>query len=115
MAAETLIFGLAQHHYAALTEIFGHYPEIEKVLIYGSRAKGQARPSSDFDLAVVAPELSDSRFSALWNELDALPLIFKLDVLHADRLPEGPLRQNILASGLRFFPPPSASGDERSA
>lgn len=114
MAAETLIFGLARHHYAALAEIFSHYPEIDQVLIYGSRAKGKARPGSDFDLGVMAAKLSDARFSALWNEIDALPLVFKFDVLHVDRLPDGALRKNILADGLRFFPNPALAADERS-
>ena len=104
MADEGLIFGLAARHYAALAAVFQGFPEIEQVLIYGSRARGSASPAADFDLAIVAPRLSDPRFSALWNALDALPLIFKLDVVHFDRLPDGPLRQNILADGRPFFP-----------
>jgi proline iminopeptidase len=104
MAEERLIFGLAEHHYADLVRIFRRYPQIEQVLIFGSRAKGTDKPWSDFDLAVVAPTLSDSEFSRLWNEIDALPLVFKLDLLHWDRLPEERLKEKIRQEGERFYP-----------
>jgi proline iminopeptidase len=57
----------------------------------------------DFDLAVVASTLSDSEFSRL-NEIDALPLVFKLDLLHWDRLPEERLKEKIRQEGERFYP-----------
>jgi proline iminopeptidase len=57
----------------------------------------------DFDLAVVASTLSDSEFS-LQNEIDALPLVFKLDLLHWDRLPEERLKEKIRQEGERFYP-----------
>jgi proline iminopeptidase len=57
----------------------------------------------DFDLAVVPSTLSDSEFSRL-NEIDALPLVFKLDLLHWDRLPEERLKEKIRQEGERFYP-----------
>lgn len=104
MADERLIFGLAERHYADMAEIFQRYPQIEEVLIFGSRAKGTDKPWSDFDLAVVAPTLSDSDFSQLWNEIDDLPLVFKLDLLHWDKLGEIPLKEKIVREGRRFYP-----------
>lgn len=104
MADDRLIFGIAERHYADLVRIFERYPSIERVLIFGSRAKGTAQPASDIDLAVVAPEMSDQEFSRLWNELDELPLVFKLDVLHWDRLGEQKLRDSIIRHGRIFYP-----------
>ncbi|TRO83135.1 nucleotidyltransferase domain-containing protein [Desulfuromonas acetexigens] len=106
MADERLIFGLAERHYADMAEIFRRYPQIEQVLIFGSRAKGTDKPWSDFDLAVVAPNLSDRDFSRLWNEIDDLPLVFKLDLLHWDKLGEIPLKEKIVQEGRRFYPLP---------
>ncbi len=101
-----LIFGLAARHYADFQAIFSRYPQIQKVLIFGSRAKGIARSGSDFDLAVFAPDLSDGDFSRLWNEVDALPVVFKIDLLHWDRLPSSPLKEKIVAEGKLFYPLP---------
>lgn len=104
MASDRLIFGLAERHYADFVRIFQRYPQIEEVLIFGSRAKGTAKPWSDFDLAVIAPGLSEPDFSKLWNEIDDLSLVFKLDLVHWDRLPEDRFKQKIRQEGKRFHP-----------
>ena len=111
MANERLIFGLARRHYEDMAQIFRRFPRIERVLIFGSRAKGTDKPWSDFDLAVIAPTLSDSDFSRLWNEIDDLPLAFKLDLLHWDKLGEIPLKEKIIREGLLFYPFPEVGGD----
>jgi uncharacterized protein len=36
-------------------------PDVEKLILFGSRARGQARPDSDYDVAVVMRDLSDRR------------------------------------------------------
>ncbi len=119
MADDNLIFGIAERHYADLAAVFDRYPDIERVLVFGSRAKGTAKSSSDIDLAVVAPEMADQDFNRLWNELDELPLVFTLDVLHWDRLGEQKLKESIMRHGQIFYPlsghpltrPPSPSAN----
>lgn len=96
-------FGLAEEIWLDLARVFARYPEIERVLIFGSRAKGTFRDGSDIDLAVFAPEMSDERFNQLWVELDALPILFKMDVLHWDRLSNTHLKQKILQEGRMFW------------
>jgi predicted nucleotidyltransferase len=34
-------------------------PGVEKLILFGSRARGEARPDSDYDVAVVLHDLSD--------------------------------------------------------
>lgn len=38
-------------------------PGVEKLILFGSRACGQAREDSDYDIAVVVPDLSDMQCS----------------------------------------------------
>jgi len=51
-------------------------PDTQKILLFGSRARGDARDDSDFDLLLVVPEATDTDRRAaevrlaLWN-LDA--------------------------------------------
>ncbi|WP_129126307.1 nucleotidyltransferase domain-containing protein [Geomonas oryzae] len=104
MADEELIYGLARRHYLGLAGVFSKYPHIEKVTIFGSRAKGTEKPYSDIDLAVIAPEMDSGEFSRLLDELDALDLVFKLDVLHFDTLPQPKLRKTIELYGKQFYP-----------
>jgi uncharacterized protein len=42
-------------------------PRLERVLLFGSRARGDARPDSDYDIAVFLPDMPDR-----WRELDRL-------------------------------------------
>lgn len=50
---------------AALSEIYGD--RLERVVLYGSRARGDAHEDSDYDVAVFLKDLADR-----WPELDRL-------------------------------------------
>lgn len=103
--ARKLMFGLSDAVIGDLRGVFAKYPEIERVLIFGSRAKGTFKDGSDIDLAVVAPAMSDQRFTQLWGEIDDLQLVFKVDVVHFDRLAQPALREEIMANGQSVHPP----------
>ena len=49
--------------------------DLVAVALFGSVARGQARPDSDLDLYVVTrrPSLGDPRLRAMWQRLDASP------------------------------------------
>jgi predicted nucleotidyltransferase len=80
--------GLLPNEIESLRVVFARHPEIEKVVLFGSRAKGNHRPESDIDLAVLGIE-DEREVEALADELDELPLPFLFDVksLHAIRNP----------------------------
>jgi predicted nucleotidyltransferase len=50
---------------AALEEIYGD--RIERVVLFGSRARGEAREDSDYDVAVFLKDLTDR-----WQEMNRL-------------------------------------------
>jgi len=62
-----------------LSSVLCHYPDVQQVVLFGSRAKGTAHPASDIDLALWGIE-DALRLEALAAELDELPLPFKFDV-----------------------------------
>jgi uncharacterized protein len=53
---------------SALNEMYGD--PIERVVLFGSRARGDARPDSDYDVAVFLRDMKDR-----WGELDRLALL----------------------------------------
>lgn len=91
--------GLSQCVLAKLQAVFARYPAVDRVLLFGSRVTGFAKPGSDIDLAVIAPGMSQREFSLLWNELEDLPLVYTLDVLHWDQLTQEALKAKILNEG----------------
>lgn len=64
--AETQIHDPALTRFrAALGDIYGN--QIERVVLFGSRARGDARPDSDYDVAVFLRGFHDR-----WSEVDRL-------------------------------------------
>lgn len=87
-----------------LLGIFGRYPKILEVRIFGSRAKGSAKRASDIDLAVSAPAMTVQKWSQLQEDLEGAPIIFEYDLVRLDELPPGALREKILKEGKRIYP-----------
>jgi len=76
-------FGLEQETINRIVSVFTMHPEVELVLIYGSRAKGNFRNGSDIDLTLLGEELSESILSLIKSELDDLntPYLFDISIL----------------------------------
>jgi len=66
-------YGLRELDIERLCAVFRGHPEIRRVLLYGSRAKGNYKPGSDIDIAVVG-NMDDRTLSQLATELDDLLL-----------------------------------------
>jgi len=97
-------FGLATHILEKLISVFECYDAIDKVVIYGSRANGTFSSSSDIDLAISAPKLEKRDFIKCCFEIEALPIIFKIDIVHLDHLSNQALIARINAEGKIIYP-----------
>ncbi|MCF6192492.1 MAG: nucleotidyltransferase domain-containing protein, partial [Candidatus Hydrothermae bacterium] len=71
------------------------------VVLFGSRATGDARPTSDVDLAIsCSPPLSTDTWARLRRVLNEdLPTLRKVDLVNLDRLEDTALVQQILKEG----------------
>jgi uncharacterized protein len=76
--------GLKDDQLEEIRNFAGRYPAIEKVIVYGSRAKGTYRPGSDVDLILVGKDLKLSDQLAFWNDLDDSyqPYFFDVAIHH---------------------------------
>ncbi len=71
----------------------------EKIILFGSRAKGYARSGSDFDLVVIGKAPPDFRTERkLKEELDRIAGIYSVDLLFWDKI-SSEFRNVILQTG----------------
>lgn len=94
-------FGLPEITIKELTRYFKACPEIEKVVIYGSRAKGTYRNGSDIDLAVWTDDHENSYRIA--GDLYDLPTPYKFDVIDYKTLTHEGMKNSIDRDGKLFY------------
>ncbi len=77
--------GLTEGDWERLRCIFAQYAYIERVVLFGSRAKGTQKPFSDVDLALFGEQLNRDMLCRLLLEIDdlLLPYEFDLCIFHA--------------------------------
>ncbi|MBS1685808.1 MAG: nucleotidyltransferase domain-containing protein [Bacteroidetes bacterium] len=73
-------YGLKDEELIAIRRVFASFTQVEKAVIYGSRAKGTFKPASDIDITVVGSELNTSILNQIANELDDLLLPYQIDL-----------------------------------
>ena len=95
-------FGLPERTIKELLEYFKSKPEVKKVVVYGSRAKGNFRNGSDIDFAVWADGKSayELRIEA---ELDDLETPYMFDVTDYKNLTHEGMKNSIDRDGMLFY------------
>jgi len=95
--------GLSAPTVDRIVSALAHYPEIEKAVLYGSRAKGNYRNGSDIDLTLIGDGLNFSLLTRLDNELDDLLLPYKFDLSFFASLTHPELIDHIRRVGVVFY------------
>ena len=96
-------YGLSDRTLQKIREVFSHYPQIEKAILYGSRATGTYRNGSDIDLTLCGSELTHSLLSRLDTELDDLLLPYTIDLCIFDRIRNPQMVEQIKRVGVNFY------------
>ncbi len=97
------MFGLDEDLRSQFNIIFALFPEIEKVIIYGSRAKGNYREGSDIDLCLVGDDLNEAIRKQLWLMLDELNTPYLIDLSVFNQLESESLIEHIQRVGEIFY------------
>ena len=86
--------GLSTRELLLIVGVLERRRSIEAAYLFGSRAKGVAKPSSDVDIALEgALQCAEAEEVAL--ELDELPLPYRFDVVDLSTVPAGDFREHI--------------------
>jgi uncharacterized protein len=96
--------GLSDHEISNIIKALEELSEIEEVVIFGSRAKGNFKKASDIDLAVKGKSVTDvivRRLSARLNE--ELPMPYFFDVVHYESIINSELIDHINRVGTVIY------------
>lgn len=92
--------GLRNEDINYIIETIKHFKEIDKAVIFGSRAKGNYKPGSDIDIAIYGEKINIdtlSKLRFLLEEESHMPYMF--DVVDASHLSNQALKDHIVRVG----------------
>lgn len=93
-------FGLSENHRKIINSVFDKYPQIKKVVVYGSRAKGNYRAGSDIDMTIVEDEkIPFDILLKIVNDFDDSMLPFLVDISVFSNLTNPDLVEHIKRNG----------------
>ncbi len=96
-------FGLSDTVIKELQDVFRRHANIKKVLIFGSRSKGNYRAGSDIDLAVIGNDIDYNLLLSVLCEIDNLELLYSVDLLNYQQKKGTPIGDHIDRVGQVFY------------
>ena len=96
-------YGLSERTLQKIRDVFSHYPEVEKAILYGSRATGGYRNGSDIDLTLCGAALTHSILSQIDTELDDLLLPYTIDLSIFHQINNPTMIEQIQRIGVNFY------------
>ncbi|TDS18883.1 type I restriction enzyme S subunit [Maribacter caenipelagi] len=97
------MYGLEQGDIDKINSVFSKYPEVEKAILYGSRAKGNYKPHSDIDITLVGKTLKLSQQFSIETDLDDLLLPYKMDLSIFHKIENKDLIEHINRVGINLY------------
>ncbi len=96
-------FGLNENTIIKINSVFENHSEIEEVIIYGSRAKGNFRNGSDIDLTIKGENIKYEILSKINQEIDDLNTPYMFDISIFKDLDSKELIEHINRAGKIFY------------
>jgi len=70
-----------------IAERLSAFPEVERVILFGSRARGDGGPRADIDIAVDCPKASTVRWFDMIDAADEAATLLMIDLVRLDEAP----------------------------
>jgi len=97
------MFGLKEIDIQKINSVFAEFLEIEKAILYGSRAKGNFRNGSDIDFSLTGKDLNIKILLKIENKLDDLLLPYNIDISILNKIENPDLVKHIERVGKVFY------------
>lgn len=97
------MYGIKDEILERIKEVFKSISDIETVILYGSRAKGNYRPGSDIDITLKGKNVGYETLLELSMRLDDLLLPYIFDISIYDQIENQDLIDHIERVGKVFY------------
>ncbi len=85
-------------------DTLSHLPCIEKIILFGSRARKDNVERSDIDLAIVCPKATLNDWLTILEVIENADTLLKIDCVRFDTLSsESKLKKNIITEGIILY------------
>ena len=95
--------GLSTATLEKVRAVLERFPEVERAVLFGSRAKGTYKPGSDIDLSLEGPALDWRVVGRLYEALDDLLLPYKFSLIVHDKALDPEVAAHIARVGIPVF------------
>lgn len=96
-------FGLKDRHFHAVLDILRSQKKVEKIVLFGSRARGTYSPESDVDICLFGDALDLTDQADLIATMEDLTIPQQVDLLLHHRIKEKALLDHIRKEGKVLF------------
>ena len=95
-------YGIRDNHFNELLNLFKK-ENIDKVILFGSRARNDYKNNSDIDLAIIFNSNDNDNYIKLLTKLEELNTLFKFDVIDYNKITNTTLKQEINKDGITIY------------
>ncbi|HQV69510.1 MAG TPA: nucleotidyltransferase domain-containing protein [Thermoflexales bacterium] len=104
-------FGLSETAIQNMRDVFARHPQVERVILYGSRAKGNYKNGSDIDLTLQGDGLTLRALYRVMDDLDELLLPHSIDLSIMAHIDDPAVLDHIRRVGVVFYAKPAQLKD----
>jgi uncharacterized protein len=87
---------------AVMVEQIRRSRSVEKIILFGSRARGDHDERSDIDLGIACPGASPEEWAAIWSIVDDAPTLLNVDLVRLEDVDDA-LRRAIEREGVVLY------------
>ena len=95
--------GLPEHTIAQITRVLTRFPDVERAVLFGSRAKGTHQRGSDIDLALAGDHLDWRTLGRISSALDDLPTPYRFSLVILGKRLDSDVAAHIRRVGVVLF------------
>lgn len=89
--------------YKKIKEISSKYHDIEKVVLFGSRARGDNKRTSDIDIAIFPSSKLFKSETAIWFDIEEIDTLLQFDIVIISKDTNDELIENIKKEGIVLY------------